>query len=69
MQCELEYLRTRSVLHRNEQEIMREMEDIALWLEVFLEEKGFATTRGTYSKLSFLNDAIDSDESLGERYV
>ncbi|MBF4461803.1 MULTISPECIES: hypothetical protein [unclassified Rathayibacter] len=48
---------------------MREMEGIALWLEAFLEEKGFATTRGTSSTLSFLREAVDSDESLGERYA
>ncbi|MFE4196405.1 hypothetical protein ACFRJ9_11110 [Paenarthrobacter sp. NPDC056912] len=69
MQCELEYLRTRSVLRRDEGEIVSEMEEVALWLESFLDQKGFSSKRGTYSKLSFLRDAVSSDGRLLERYV
>ncbi|WP_051172245.1 hypothetical protein [Microbacterium indicum] len=65
MQCELEYLRTRSVLQQNDSDVLREMETIAVWLEGVLAKSGFRTERGTYSKLSFLKQAVRDDPALG----
>lgn len=55
-QCELEYLRTRSVLAVDPEVIWAELEQIAQWLEGFLGRHGIKTRRGVYSKLSFLRD-------------
>jgi hypothetical protein len=55
-QCELEYLRTRSVVPAAEQDVLDELERIATWLETFLREEGLQALRGVYSKLSFLRD-------------
>ncbi|MBF4615497.1 hypothetical protein [Curtobacterium sp. VKM Ac-1376] len=69
MQCELEYLRTRSVLPQNDEDVLREMESIAEWLESVLGASGFKTQRGTYSKLSFLKQAVRDDAALGAVYA
>lgn len=58
VQCELEYIRTRSVLVTDEADVFDELEQLAQWLEGFLASEGLCTTRGTYSKLSFLRDAV-----------
>jgi hypothetical protein len=55
-QCELEYLRTRSVLPVSDDDVWAELEEIATWLEGFLADNGIVTERGVYSKLSFLRD-------------
>ena len=51
VQCELEYIRTRSVLVTDEADVFDELEQLAQWLEGFLASEGLCTTRGTYSKL------------------
>ena len=58
VQCELEYIRTRSVLAVDEADVLRELEGLAVWLEAYFVAQGIVTTRGTYSKLSFLRDAV-----------
>lgn len=55
-QCELEYLRTRSVIATDEDQVWQEMREIAQWLETTMAEAGIRTRRGVYSKLSFLRD-------------
>ena len=58
VQCELEYLRTRSILPLEESEVLRELDEVAFRLEGFLAAEGFPTERGVYSKLSFLRDVV-----------
>lgn len=61
-QCELEYLRTRSILPSGESEVLRELDEVALLLEALLVAEGLPAERGVYSKLSFLKDVIgDAD--------
>lgn len=55
-QCELEYVRTRSVLPANEEHVLHEFDEITEWLEGYLTRNGISTSRGVYSKLSFLKD-------------
>ncbi len=57
-QCELEYLRTRSVLPVREDDVLRELDEIVGWLGGFLERNGIKTSRGVYSKLSFLKKTV-----------
>ncbi|WP_256976697.1 hypothetical protein [Streptomyces sp. CS113] len=57
-QCELEYLRSRSILDHNRDEVLIEMERIDLWLCDYLARHGWATEHTFYSKRSFLRDAI-----------
>lgn len=63
-QCELEYLRNRTVVESNEADILKEMTDIALWLEFFLRERGLNSERGVYSRRTFLKDAIAARPEL-----
>lgn len=64
-QCEVEYLRTRSVLENTDETCLAELEEVAQWLERFLADHNVAAERGVYSKLSFLRDVV-SDEFPGE---
>ncbi|MFD0371104.1 hypothetical protein [Streptomyces sp. NPDC127114] len=57
-QCELEYLRSRSVLDRTGDEVLSEMERINDWLRNYLSARGWATEQTFYSKRSFLNDVV-----------
>ncbi|WP_395577239.1 hypothetical protein [Streptomyces sp. BK79] len=57
-QCELEYLRSRSILDHDRDEVLIEMERINLWLCEYLARHGWATEHTFYSKRSFLRDAI-----------
>ncbi|MEU5693408.1 hypothetical protein [Actinosynnema sp. NPDC020468] len=63
-QCELEYLRSRTVLEPSEQDVLAEIEEIALWLEAFLREHGLTDERGFYSKLTFLLDSVAARPDL-----
>lgn len=63
-QCELEYLRSRTILQPSEEDVLAEIADIAVWLEAFLREQGLADERGYYSKLSFLLDAVAARPAL-----
>lgn len=58
VQCELEYIRTRSALRQAEAVVLEELEEVATWLEQFLAAEGLSSERGVYSKLSFLRDAV-----------
>lgn len=58
IQCELEYIRTRSALRQAEAVVLEELEEVARWLEQFLAAEGLSSERGVYSKLSFLRDAV-----------
>ncbi|MFF0659405.1 hypothetical protein [Micromonospora tulbaghiae] len=63
-QCELEYLRTRSVLPPDEAAVRVELDEIAAWLEAFLADSGLPNERGYYSKLSFLRDVVATRPEL-----
>lgn len=58
VQCELEYIRTRSILPPDESEVLRELDEVAYRLEAFLAAEGLPAERGVYSKLSFLRDVV-----------
>lgn len=62
-QCELEYVRTRSVLPADEELVLREFDEITEWLEAYLPRIGIKTSRGVYSKLSFLKDTVRAIEN------
>lgn len=57
-QCELEYLRSRTVVQPDADAVLEEMSEIAEWLEDFLREHGLSAERGYYSKLGFLLDTV-----------
>ncbi|MEV8424518.1 hypothetical protein [Streptomyces niveus] len=57
-QCELEYLRSRSILDHDPDEALSEMERIDGWLREYLSARGWATEHTFYSKRSFLRDAV-----------
>lgn len=57
-QCEIEYLRSRTVLEPDSDEILKEMEEVTSWTRSFLKEKGIFYSEGYYSKLSFLRDNL-----------
>ncbi|MGW1363008.1 hypothetical protein ACWCQP_37070 [Streptomyces chartreusis] len=63
-QCELEYLRSRSVLDLTEQEVLREMGRIDGWLRTYLAKRGWATDHTFYSKRTFLRDAVAARPDL-----
>ena len=63
-QCELEYLRSRTVLPPDEAAVLVELDEIARWLERFLRAQGLPAERGFYSKLSFLRDTVASHPEL-----
>lgn len=64
VQCELEYLRTRSLLPPDESQVLKELDDVAFRLEGFLMAEGLPAERGVYSKLSFLRDVVTGKTSL-----
>lgn len=63
-QCELEYLRSRTVIQPDPEAVLREIAAIATWLEGFLREHGRTDERGYYSKLSFLLDSVAAHPEL-----
>jgi hypothetical protein len=63
-QCELEYLRSRTVVEPDEDAVLTEMDEIARWLEAFLREYGLNDERGYYSKLTFLLDSVAARPDL-----
>ncbi|WP_031185876.1 hypothetical protein [Streptomyces sp. NRRL F-5635] len=65
-QCELEYLRSRSILDHDQDEILAEMKRINLWLRQYLASQGWATEHTFYSKRSFLRDAIALRPDIAE---
>ena len=62
-QCELEYLRSRSLLD-HEEEVLEEMERIGRWLVSYLTARGLSKERTFYSKRSFLRDAVAARPGL-----
>ncbi|MGW1812908.1 hypothetical protein ACWCQM_04900 [Streptomyces sp. NPDC002125] len=66
-QCELEYLRSRVAVEPDPDEVLVEMEGIALWLEGFLRAHGLNDTRGFYSKRTFLKDAVAARPGLARK--
>jgi hypothetical protein len=63
-QCELEYLRSRTVLEPDPGGVLTEIGEIAGWLEVFLREHALNATRGYYSKMTFLLDSVAARPEL-----
>lgn len=63
-QCELEYIRSRTVVPVSEADVKAELEHVAEWLEGFLRQRGQNAERGTYSKLSFLRDVVSANPEL-----
>lgn len=63
-QCELEYLRSRTVVEPDADAVIEEIAEIAEWLEDFLREHGLPAERGYYSKLSFLLDTVAARPDL-----
>ncbi|WP_406502948.1 hypothetical protein [Streptomyces sp. NBC_01602] len=57
-QCELEYLRSRSILDHDQDEVLIEMERVDNWPCEYLAIHGRATEHTFYSKRSFLRDAV-----------
>ncbi|MHA3947374.1 hypothetical protein [Cellulomonas bogoriensis] len=66
VQCELEYIRSRTVRPCDEQEVLDELDVVARWLEAQLTAAGLDARRGVYSKLSFLRDSVRSRPDLAE---
>jgi hypothetical protein len=67
-QCELEYLRSRTAVEPDEELALAELAHIATWLEAYLREQGLDDRRGTYSKMTFLLDAVAANPALAEEY-
>lgn len=63
-QCELEYLRSRTVVEPDPDAVLSEIEQIAQWLEGFLRAHHLPADRGYYSKLSFLLDTVAARPQL-----
>lgn len=63
-QCELEYLRSRTVLEPDEDAVITEITAVAAWLERFLRERGLSDQPGYYSKRTFLKDAVAARPDL-----
>ncbi|MFD8498260.1 hypothetical protein [Amycolatopsis sp. NPDC059657] len=63
-QCEVEYLRSRTVLEPDESAVLKEIAEIATWLEGFLREHGLTDERGYYSKMTFLLDSVAARPEL-----
>lgn len=53
-QCELEYIRTRSIKEIDENEMLEQFNDLANYMDSFFAKRDIKTNRGVYSKLSFL---------------
>jgi hypothetical protein len=58
VQCEIEYLRTRSVLPPDERQILNEFESIVAWCSDLLSEHRIKADANYYSKLSYLRDVV-----------
>ncbi|WP_243088227.1 hypothetical protein [Streptomyces sp. 891-h] len=63
-QCELEYLRSRSVLDHDQQEVLNEMRRIDGWLRTYLATRGWSTEHTFYSKRTFLRDVLAARPDL-----
>lgn len=63
-QCELEYLRSRSILDHDQDGVLREMGRIDNWLCTYLTTRGWTNERTFYSKRSFLRDAVAARPDL-----
>ncbi|MFD3940537.1 hypothetical protein ACFWSF_37880 [Streptomyces sp. NPDC058611] len=63
-QCELEYRRSRSLLHHDESEILKEMQSINAWLLSYLTAKNLTHEGTFYSKRTFLRDAAAANPHL-----
>lgn len=63
-QCELEYLRSRTALEPDEDDVLTELTTIAGWLEAFLRAHGLKAERSFYSKRTFLRDAVAARPEL-----
>jgi hypothetical protein len=59
-QCEVEYLRTRSVLPPDEAAVFPELQLVADWTAELLDRRGARYRRDFYSKLSFLRDVVEA---------
>ncbi|AHN24192.1 hypothetical protein FCT18_20240 [Lysinibacillus sphaericus] len=57
-QCELEYIRTRSINRNDEREMLEQFNELANYMDKFFKERAIPTNRGVYSKLSFLKNCI-----------
>lgn len=57
-QCELEYLRSRSIFDHDPNTVLSEMERLDDWLRSHLTGRGWASERTFYSKRSFLRDVM-----------
>lgn len=55
-QCELEYIRTRSIKDFDENEMLAQFNELANYLDDFFAKRNIQTKRGVYSKLSFLKE-------------
>ncbi|GAA3251061.1 hypothetical protein ACFO1B_43805 [Dactylosporangium siamense] len=64
VQCEIEYMRTRSVLAPDIDLIMNEFAALTSWCADFLRENGIAANANYYSKLTFLRDVIQRRPKL-----
>ncbi|MGH3939382.1 MAG: hypothetical protein ACRDTG_12240 [Pseudonocardiaceae bacterium] len=57
-QCELEYIKTRTAFLPRETEVLTDFDHLARWIETLLTDHHLDSHRSTYSKLSFLRDAV-----------
>ncbi|RSN03169.1 hypothetical protein DMB42_35420 [Nonomuraea sp. WAC 01424] len=64
-QCEVEYRRSRSLLDRDQDTVLAEMDRIGGWLQDYLAARGLAQVRTYYSKRTFLRDAVAARPDLG----
>ncbi|MGH8896278.1 MAG: hypothetical protein ACRDZ4_04450 [Egibacteraceae bacterium] len=63
-QCEVEYTRSRTAIPPSENDVLRDFDALALWLQAFLEERGLSSQRSYYSKLTFLREVVASRPDL-----
>nr|MDT0658724.1 hypothetical protein [Micromonospora sp. DSM 115978] len=66
VQCEIEYLRTRSVLPPEEKLILDELESLAAWCGKLLSEHRILADASYYSKLSYLRDVVHRRPELAD---
>ncbi|MGH8905668.1 MAG: hypothetical protein ACRD0K_03955 [Egibacteraceae bacterium] len=64
-QCEVEYVRSRTAVPPSESDVLREIDDLAWWLQAFLEEHELSSQRSCYSKLTFLREVVARRPDLG----
>jgi hypothetical protein len=58
-QCEIEYLRSRTVIAPDEAAVLKELDWVVEWTRALLDEREVPYELGYYSKLSFLRDCVD----------